>query len=66
MGSGIPTPSPQWIIFLNKNKSIFQPRVQCCNALSSKEMMTIDSYNDEEERGRECKIWKKKRENYDK
>ena len=54
--SGIPAPSlsPQWIIFFNENKSIFQSRAQCCNALSNKEMMTIDCYGDEEERGRDC------------
>jgi len=65
-GSGIPalSSSPQWIIFLNK--SFFQPWLQCCDALSSKDMMEIDLYGDGEERGRECEIWKKKRENYDK
>jgi len=40
--------------------------VQCCNALSSKEMIAIDGYDDGEERGRECAIWKEKRVNYDK
>jgi len=60
-----PIPIPAVDHFLNKNKSIFQPRVQCCNTLSSKETMAIDSYNDEKEKGRECEIWKEKRENYD-
>jgi hypothetical protein len=32
--------------FFNKNKNIFQPRAQYCNALSSKEMMFIDGYGD--------------------
>jgi len=27
--------------------------------------MAIDDYGEGEERGRECEIWKKKRENYD-
>jgi len=52
--------------FFNKNKSIFHPQAQCCNALSSKEMMVIDDYGVGEERGQECAIWKEKRENYDK
>jgi hypothetical protein len=52
--------------FFNKNKSIFHLRAQCCNALSNKEMMVIDVYGDREWRGRECEIWKEKRENYDK
>ena len=51
MGLGILAPSPQWINFFNKNKIIFQPRVQCCNALSIKEMTVIDDYGDGEERG---------------
>jgi hypothetical protein len=66
---GIPDPSisssPPWIFF-NKNKSIFQFWAQCCNALSNKEMLTIDDYGDLEETGRECEILKDKRENYDK
>ena len=39
--------------------------MQCYNALSNKEMMMIDDYGDGEERGRDCEIWKEKRENYD-
>jgi len=40
--------------------------MQCCNALSSKEMMIIDDYGEGEERVRECEAWKEKRENCDK
>ena len=29
-------------------------------------MLAIDDYGEGEERGRECVIWKEKRENYDK
>lgn len=29
-------------------------------------MLTIEDYGECEERGRECEIWKKKRESYDK
>jgi len=28
--------------------------------------MAIDDYDEGEEKGHECKIWKKKKENYDK
>jgi len=38
--------------FFNKNKNIFHPRAQCCNALSMIVMMAIDGYGDGEERGR--------------
>ncbi|KEH30314.1 hypothetical protein MTR_4g067070 [Medicago truncatula] len=31
-----------------------------------KEMLAINDYGEEEERGRKCEIWKEKRENYDK
>jgi len=41
-----------WINFLNKKEVIFQPRAQCYNALSSKDMMSIDGYGDEGERPR--------------
>jgi hypothetical protein len=66
-GSGIPvsSPFPQWIIFFNKNKSIFRSRSQFCNELSRIEMMTINGYGDREARGRECEIWKEIWENYD-
>ena len=29
---------------------------RCCNALSNKEMMTVDGYGDGEERDQECEI----------
>jgi len=40
--------------------------MQYCNALSNKEMMTIDDYGNGEERDSECEMWNEKRENYDK
>jgi len=52
--------------FFNKNRNVFQPRAQCCNALSKKEIMKIDFYGDGKERGLECEICQEKRENYDK
>jgi len=39
--------------YFNQNKSIFQPRLQCYNALSSKDMIAMDDYGNDEERGRE-------------
>jgi len=51
--------------FFNKNKSIFQSRAQCSNALSNKEKM-IDDYGEGEEKGQECEKWKEKRETSDK
>ncbi|AES60380.1 hypothetical protein MTR_1g044730 [Medicago truncatula] len=33
---------------------------------SGKKMLSIDDYGEGEEKGRECEIWKEKRENYDK
>jgi len=61
--SGIPASSPSLhrILFLNKNKIIFQPQAQCCNALSNKEIMVLDDYGDGEKRSRKCEIWKEKR-----
>jgi len=56
-GFGYPRPIPAVDNFcLIKNKSIFQPRSQCCNALSSKKTMVIDDHVDGEDRGRECEI----------
>lgn len=57
-GLGIPTPSPQIIIFFNKKLTIFRSRAQCCNALSNKEMKTIDVYGDGVGRDWGCEIWK--------
>jgi len=37
--------------------------MQCCNALFSKEMITIDDYSDGEKRYPEREIWNDKREN---
>jgi len=47
---------PIRIIFLNKNKSIFQSRSQCCPALSRMYIMNINSYGEREDRSQQCEI----------